>query len=148
MSASVSKLELLARVVLEPALWDAHADAWARLIPHDFPGSHAENLLDLVTRGAAQLCRLVTPSGCVGFVVFDVEESKGCPPELVILAASGRDGTDLTEAMGPAFERIGAKHGCRTIRFHTMRPGLIKKARSLGYRVSEVIMRRDLPATV
>ena len=51
--------------------------------------------------------------------------------ELVITAAAGRSRTDLTRAVLVLAERQG--QGFDAIRFHTVRPGLVRKARRLGY---------------
>jgi hypothetical protein len=145
MPAPAAKLSLLRRVILAEAAWDEQSAAWARVIPHDFPGDYAAHLLEMVRSGEARLVQIRTEeSGPVGFIVYSIEVVHACPPELVVVAASGRDGRDLTAELDHAIHALAEQHHCRTVRFHTMRPGLIHKAGSLGYRISEVILRKEI----
>ncbi len=57
--------------------------------------------------------------------------------ELVITTAAGRSRCDLVKALATLAEVHGA--GFDSIRFHTVRPGLVRKARQLGYAVAAVV---------
>lgn len=141
MNAAPAKLDLLAACVLRPSLWTDDAARWVGKIPRDTPGDFVAYLQDLVNRGDAELFQLVTPSGPepVGFIVATVEDG-----EFVVLAAAGSDGRDLTAAFVPQFEALGRARGCHSVRYHTMRPGLVEKSLRLGFRVSEIILRKAL----
>lgn len=144
MNAATAKLDLLAAAVLRPAMWDATAEAWSRLIPHDWPGDHAEELREMVVSGAAEMVEVHTAAGHVGFVVYQVDDSFP-QPELIVVSAYGADTEhDLTSEVLPQLEKIARSAGCASIRFHTMRAGLIRKAMAEGWRVSEVLMRKDV----
>lgn len=58
---------------------------------------------------------------------------------LWVNAAAGAGPVCLTSAMDQALQASGA----RSIAFQTARPGLVRKAKRLGYRVTGYIMRRD-----
>lgn len=63
--------------------------------------------------------------------------------EFVIVAAVGRlPGVDLTASCLPALEGVARKLGCRGLRFHTDRPGLVAKARRFGYRPHTTVVRK------
>lgn len=57
--------------------------------------------------------------------------------ELIITTAAGRSSFDLVRALAVLVETHGK--GFDSIRFHTVRPGLVRKALRLGYQVAAVI---------
>jgi hypothetical protein len=136
-----AKVALLGAVMLRPCAWDASAEEWSRLIPHDWPGDHVSELREAVTRGEAKAVQIETERGAVGFVVYYVDASFP-RPELVLMAAYGRDRLDLTAELLPQLETLAGRLGCASVRFHTMRPGLVAKAQAAGFHVSEVILRK------
>lgn len=138
-----AKIRLLTRYVLRPAQWDENAAAWSKTIPHDFPGDFAALLKRKVQEGSWAVRQVERAGFPVGFVVYDVETVHECPPELVIVAMAGRDGSDMSEEICPVLFSLARELECKTVRFHTMRAGLIAKAEKLGFRVSEIILRAD-----
>lgn len=136
-----AKTQLLTRM---GERFDAATAAAARNIPHDEPGDFVEFLRGKIARGAAHVADAVNASGKPGFLVYAVSNF-GTEKELVLLAAFGRDRADLTAEFGPELETLARSLSCRSIRFHTMRPGLVKKAKALGYRVAEMVLRKTLP---
>lgn len=141
------KMRLLSRYIMREGAWDDVADAWSHKIPHDFPGHYPTILEDMVVTSHCRLSKLsrAEDGQQIGFLVWRVE---GEPEhlEFVIVAMFGRDGEDLTGEYAPQVESLARAQGCAGMRFHTMRPGLIKKAESHGYRVSEIILRKALDA--
>jgi hypothetical protein len=133
-----TKLATLARLVLRPAQWDANAEGWSRLIPCDSPGDLSAKLREEVNAGRARVCHLKRDGAKIGFVVFSADDRH----ELVIHGAFGSDGKNLVTELLPVVENLARQCECDTIRFHTMRPGLVRAAQNLGFRVSEVIMRK------
>lgn len=140
MKASPAKLDLLASFVLRPSQWDGTAAKWASKIPTDSPGDLSAVLADEVEKGRAQVCRVERHGIQVGFLVFSATERH----ELLVHAAFGRDGSDLLPDAFGIFDGLARMCECDVVRFHTMRPGLIRRAQADGFRVSEVIMRRDV----
>ncbi len=143
-AAKTAKLALLGAFILRPAAWDARAEGWSRLLPHDWPGEHSAHLGEMVSTGRAQMLELLRDGERIGFLVYEIDRDFA-PPEFVILAAySGDARVSVTAHCLPEIEATARAIGCATIRFHTMRPGLIARARAAGFRVSEVIARKDI----
>jgi hypothetical protein len=144
-----SKVELLNQGVLRPGRWDETAEKWAKTIPHDEPGDFSEFLRAMVADGRAKLADVLTDAGRVGFLIYAVTNFSGAnaQKEMVLIAAMGDDAEhkDLTSEFLPQIEILAQSLGCKTVRFHTMRPGLVAKVRAHGYRVSEMILRKTLP---
>lgn len=135
-----AKVQLLTR---QGERLDAETAAAARNIPHDEPGDFVEFLRAKIARGAAHVADAVNASGTVGFLVYAVSPF-GAEKELVLVAAFGRDRSDLTAEFMPEIDALARSLGCGTVRFHTMRPGLVTKAKELGFRVSEMVLRKTL----
>lgn len=129
---------------MRPANWDAQAEAWSRRIPRDVPGRYEEELAAKVSRGAAHLAHVETDAGLAGIIVYSVARV-GSERELLIIAAfGGQDRRDLTAEVLPEIEKLAVRMECKTVRFHTMRPGLIEKTTAQGFRISEVILRKTV----
>jgi hypothetical protein len=144
MIAATQRIAVLAALMLRPGIWDAQAAAWSRLIPHDWPGDFAEHWAALIREKKAEVCDAVIEGRRVGVVVFSICREYPTP-ELVILGAfASAGGHDLTAEAFPQIYRLAIERGCRTVRFHTMRAGLIAKAVAAGWTVSEVVVRKDL----
>lgn len=124
--------------MLRPSQWDADAEVWARKLPTDEPGGNFHWLRSQVTSGAAKIATLTKDGEAIGFVVFKIEGDA----ELHILAAFGHDRTNLIEILAPLTDQLARRCDCETVRFHTMRPGLIARAQDHGFRVVEVMMRK------
>lgn len=151
-NAPVAKLALLAAVILRPGLWDAQAEAWSKLIPHDHPADYLKHWGKLIQDKDAEVFDILAvqpgsdvASGVrVGVVIVTVCHDF-LTPELIVLGAFSSDKyADLTEVSLAQVEDIAESKGCRSVRFHTMRPGLIAKALRSGFTVSEVIMRKEV----
>lgn len=135
------KVDQLSRFALSPSLWDASADEWARSIPHDNPGNVAEVVANAVRSGLARLFYVEREGARVGAVVCEFDAAAG---ELIVIAAHGRDREKLTQTYFDLVEDLARKSGCKSVRFHTMRPGLVRRALSAGWRASEIVMRKAL----
>ncbi|MCM2274628.1 MAG: hypothetical protein NDI75_07560 [Candidatus Didemnitutus sp.] len=144
-----AKVSLLSAYVLRPGHWDATAEQWSRMLPHDWPGDAAKNLADLVASGAAEVWKLYREGedtgDAHGLLVASVDRNFS-PPEFVVQAAYSLapGNADLTAQCLPAIEARARSLGCGTVRFHTMRPGLVAKSLRAGFHVSEVVMRKPL----
>ncbi len=141
-----AKISLLSRYMLRPFHWDQLAEAWARLLPHDSPQDYSEAFSRMVKAGEAQAFEVVDPAqpGRVAMVVARVDR-KYPSGELAIHAAYAPENQgDMTAEFMPEIEALARKLNCATVRFHTMRPGLVAKALKQGFRVCEVIVRKDV----
>lgn len=149
--SNAAKIALLSAFILRPGLWDEVAEAWSRLIPHDWPGEHQEHIRADVESGRAHLLDCVNDytGERVGFVVAAVDKSFP-EPELLIRAAYSAAGPahNLTAEVLPQIYAHARELGCRTIRCHTMRPGLVSKLMRAGWHPSEIVCRFDLANNV
>lgn len=139
-----AKTALLSAVVLRAGLWDAQAAAWSRLIPHDWPGEHVQAWAEMVMRGDAHVIDAVRNGERIGVVVYSVCRDYENPEFVILGAYSPETHADLTTEVLPELSSFARAAGCATVRFHTMRPGLLHKAIRAGFTVSEIVLRRDL----
>lgn len=143
-TAKPAKSALLGRYVVSRIPWDEQAAAWSALLPHDRPELHGDHLGALVKSGKASAYELRGPAGRMAILVASIS-TRYAEPELNIVAAYCAENMgDLTAEFLPQLEEQARAAGCATVRFHTMRPGLIAKAQAHGFRACEVIMRKDL----
>lgn len=91
---------------------------------------------------AAQLFKLVQGGEMVAAFVLRIDRIGGRDEGVVVAAAGRVAGVDLTAVMMPFIE--GMFHGCKSVRVHTARTGLGKKLVAMGYRVSEIIFRKEI----
>lgn len=140
----VAKTALLASFVLRPCHWDAQAAAWARLLPNDNPEEHAQLFAKMVTDGEAEAFEVAGPEGRIGVLVCHVDRSYPLPELAIHGAFSPETHRNLTAEFLPLIEAKTIELGCATVRFHTMRPGLVAKALGNGYQIREVILAKDV----
>lgn len=139
MHATASKMDLLAGLVLQPGTFDDEAAAAARRIPHDWPGDHVETLRAQVEAKEISLVHVYENGARAGFLAYGIDGR-----EFVIVSAFARTGENFTEKIMPQIEALALASGCSSLRFHTMRAGLIHKAIPLGFRISEIVLRKSL----
>lgn len=138
------KSATLALCILRPGiLSEMDADVIRRL-PCDVPCGVASEVLAQIARGESKVCHIERDGERVGFIVFSVLPNH----ELVINAAFGRDRREnLVDALigdGALILSLARQCECDSVRFHTVRAGLVKRATEHGFRVSEIIMRKVL----
>ena len=141
---TAAKQDLLAKFLLRPCQWDATAAAWSRLLPHDSPEFYGNLLSKLVKEGTAAAYELTGPDGRIAIMVASINREYAEPKLTIWAAISPDNNRTLTEDFLPQIEAKARELGCRTVAFHTMRPGLLEKAMRLGYRTCEVICRKDV----
>lgn len=96
-----------------------------------------------VEAGAWQALEVRQAGERVGHVLLMVEET-ALGPEMVIVSGVGR-GMDLLGEFMPRVERYAESLGCKSVRFHTKRPGLMKRGQEQhGYGFAEAIYRKVL----
>jgi hypothetical protein len=125
-------------LTVAPAEWSASIAA------HLSKAETTEALDDLriqVERGDASA--FVVRRGCVdvGAYVLRIDETPS-GFDGVVLSGAGSDDIDLTAALFPFIEQ--QFRGVQGIRVPTLRPGLVKKLRSMGYQTAAIVMRKGL----
>lgn len=133
-------------VLLRRAPWDAIDSEHEKRIPFDDPSEHADLLRRMVAENRASLHHLEIDGRRLGMLITRVE-SGAAGRELVVVAASwrGPDLHPLSPAVARAIDTLARVEQCCAIRFHTVRPALARYAcQAEGYRVSEIVLRKDV----
>jgi hypothetical protein len=142
-SPSSSKSERRTRYAARLAAWSERTAALADRIPFDDPHEFRDILRRQVEDGSAKLVELTKDGEAVGVLLYRVEEYAA--RELVIIAACSADRSlDWSDWLAAFQENLARGLGCGSIRFHTLRPGLVENSFKYGYRAAEIIMRKVL----
>ena len=100
-----------------------------------------EGLLDEYRRGA-RLFEVVHLGRAVAYYLLRVDHVFDGPEGVIMAAAGGLQGVDLTASVLPAIEKQFV--GCVAVRIHTARAGLAKKLAAQGYGAGEIVLRKKL----
>jgi hypothetical protein len=143
LSHSSSSAERRTRYAARLAAWSPQADLWQFRIPFDDPHEFRDILRRQVEDGSAKLCELTRDGEPIGMLLYRVEEYAA--RELVIIAAYSSDRSiDWSDWLAAFLENLGRGLQCGSVRFHTLRPGLVENAIRHGYRAAEIILRKVL----
>jgi hypothetical protein len=105
----------------------------------------AAPLRALVESGQAALLAACARDLPVLYLVMRVEDQARGREGVVLAAAGGLKGHDLTRALLPQLERLFASVGCASVRIQTARRGLMRKLAALGYAPTpHVVFRKAL----
>lgn len=124
----------------------AAAAVRVRMLNPRHAAARLAGLAELDPRGMAT--EADTPGMCQAGLCVEVEQGDGSAVVVIRLengvawidAAAGSGGVDLCSAINQAAEELPAT----SIAFQTRRPGLVKRAQSLGYEITGYILRRKL----
>lgn len=136
--------ERLNRLSVELAEWSERAELWQHRIPFDDPHEWKDYLRRHVQEGLCRLCELKDGGEPVGLFVYRVEEIAARELVVVAVYTDRNCKVDLVDFFDQVAESIARREGCTSIRCHTLRPGLIRRAHSLGYKTAEVVLRKVL----
>jgi hypothetical protein len=138
--------EVISRLLLDRAPWDAIDDSFAARIPFDSPHESSDLLRRMVAAKTSTAHRFILDGQRAGLLITRIEEGTA-GKELVCQAmfAETPDGLPITELIGAACENLARLEGCNCLRFHTCRPQMARFAADrFGYRLSELVMRKTL----
>lgn len=122
-------------LTVEPCEWSPQAaDLLARAFTHGNP----EVIGADVRAGRAGLFAVRDGATLGALFVLRVDGDEG----VIVAAAGGVPGVDLTAEVLPAVERMFS--GVRRIRIHTSRPGMAKKLARQGYGAAEVVLFKEI----
>lgn len=129
-----------------PAEWAeaAGALAGARVRPPADDPAGPDCYRIMVERGDAIVLRVERADAPAGYIVARVETFDEGRELVIVAAAGGAPGADLTAETQPLLEAVARRAGCRSMRCHTVRPGLMAKLERHGWRPAETIMRKVL----
>lgn len=144
-----AKPEVISRVLLERIEWDALATEHEGKIPFDASAEHTDELRRQVAAGTSTACAILRDGQRIGLAVVRVEEDRAREFVIVAVFCDTPPGSrPLTHELQDALEAMARAQACQTIRFHTIRPAAVHlAATAYGYRLAEVVMRKDLPAS-
>jgi hypothetical protein len=135
--------EVVSKLLFERAPWDALDAEFEKRIPFDSPSDWRDVLSRMCQSGEAFSYRLVENGKRVGVLICKVDE--GAARELVVVAAYCAGSQPFAREIGQAAELIAREQRCISIRFHTVRPAAARlAAEEFGYRLTEVIMRKNV----
>ena len=130
--------EIAQELRVEPLAWCEAAALMLDQAMKSDPLAGIEVLKRMVENGAAELFGVFSGLYLVGCYVLRIDR-KPRGNEAVIVAAAGRvKGASLIHSVLPHVE--SQFHGCKAIRVHTARPGLMRELKKHNYQVREVIL--------
>ena len=135
--------EVISKLLFERAPWDSIDHAFAKRIPFDAPAELEDSFCREVTAGEMEALRISYAGEPVGIICIKVDESY--LRELVIAGVFCDAPVPLSREIEAACYAAAQARRCVSIRFHTMRPAAARlAAEEHGYRLTEVIMRKDV----
>lgn len=116
------------------------------LIPFDAPGAHKGWLKSAIERGGLNSTIIQVDGEEIGMVTWAVIESPDSSLKELLISTAIADSKKLRFL--PIIKAVAVKlakdASCDYIRFHTVRKGMVKEAISLGFYVSEIVMRHKV----
>lgn len=125
-------------LTIKVAPWSPEAAAALALA---LPFADVAELQTQVEHGAV-LYAVEHAGAAVAWYVLRVELGPDSDEGVIVAAAGDLPGVDLTAAVVPVIEKQFI--GCKTLRFHTARPGMARKMARLGYAAGEIVLRKTL----
>lgn len=127
--------------MLQAALTRADESAFDALsrIPNDDPFPFEAMLRQKVAAGEYHLRTIIDGETALGYTVFAIDGS-----EFVSVATVAIVPGEHRYKIEALLLSLAKTWGCKTIRMHTIRPGLFRSALGRGWKVSEVILRKAL----
>ncbi len=115
---------------IEPATWCAETDYFiGQALQHATPAA----IRHQVEHCGARLFHIKHGAAIVGAFVLRVDGDEG----VIVAAAAKLDGVDMVGTCMPAIEALFV--GCRSIRYHTAIPALVRKLARMGYVAREIV---------
>lgn len=131
-------------VLRDGVLDDTKRGQLHRLIPADSPTETMHYLERGIDSGEFTLADIYEGGERIGFTVYMITENED-GKEFLSIASYAKGQGDVTTSAMPILEGIAKAKGCKTIRLHTMRTGLVKKlTKNQNWFVSEIVLRKEL----
>lgn len=123
-------------ISIEPGPWSQDAEFWLGRVSQD------ATLDELKNQSEAGVCQVVyvRRDGRVAGAVLMRIDVTSTGAQGVMVAAAGD--LDLMPVCMPHLEKMF--RGVNSIRVHTARPGLVKKLTAMGYKPTEIVLRKEV----
>ncbi len=139
MNPALDKIALLASADLTAA------EVALRGIPNDDPAdSFVPSVIAQIKAGKANMAEIVIDGQNCGLTVFSIEDFGNGHLEFVSIATKTTVGGNLRYSLSDTLIAFAKHHGCKSIRMHTCRHGLVKSALSIGWHTAEIVIRKNL----
>ncbi|HZX32659.1 MAG TPA: hypothetical protein VFF03_15000 [Rhodocyclaceae bacterium] len=119
----------------------AWSETLAAALAPAIPDGHPDDLRLQVESGAAALFRVESGGEEIGGYILRVDQTSQGREGVIVAAGGHLDGVSLVDLLLPHMEAQFA--GVRAVRIHTSRPGMAKKLAAHGYRLQEIVLRKD-----
>lgn len=117
----------------------SEAEILLRGIPQDNTAGHVDFILDKINKGEARALDIKKFGVKVGFCIVEK-----CGSDFWVLAMKGTKFFNVKETVLPHLETLAREVGCSTVRFKTVRAGLIELGLESGFAISSVEMFKTL----
>lgn len=126
-------------LTIEPATWCAETEQFiAQALQHATPAE----IRHQVEHCGARLFHIKHGAAIVGAFVLRVDEKPEGAEGVIVAAAAKLDGFDMVGTCMPAIESLFI--GCKSIRYHTAIPALVRKLSRLGYVAREIVCFKEI----
>lgn len=125
-------------LTIEAGPWGPDAVAW---LSQALGTSTIEDLQGQADNGAA-LFYIRSEGKCVGAFLLRIDVEPEGPQGVIVAGAARDEGVDILASVMPSIE--SRFQGVTSIRYHTNRPGLVKRLASMGYAWREIICVKDV----
>lgn len=140
----VAEVEARGAILLRSAPWDALDDTFAARIPMDSPHESADLLARMVADKSATAHQILKDGERIGLLITRVDVGT-LGRELVVIAAySAASGVSILPQIIDAADALARHEQCVSVRFHTARHGLANEAPKFGYRLTELVFRKNV----
>jgi hypothetical protein len=126
-------------LTIEPGQWNQDAE---RLIPRAHRADSVNDVRAQVQSGRARIFYVVNAGKVVGAFVLRVDSLCGGYEGVIVSGVADLPGVDLVGACMPAIEALFVN--VQSIRYHTMRPALVRRLAREGYIATEIICRKEV----
>lgn len=116
-----------------------------RRIPNDDPINFSDFVRSRLATGEYKSFDILFGETTIGVTVYSIEEYPGGYKELISIATYTKEAIPgFQDFWQTEIENVAKRNGCKSIRFHTVRHGLIKLSLLHGWHVAEIVMRKRI----
>lgn len=138
-------LPALNKLALKNTASLSEAEIFLRKIPNDDPVSFVDYVTARIKRGEYHAKDILLSNSKIGLTVYFVEDFGNHREFVSVATYTNQHAPGFSEFWTTEIERLAHSLNCKSIRFATVRHGLIKLALSRGWNVTEITLRKYIP---